>query len=179
MPEQVKESTFQTPEFKSIIDIRLVIDSFINSIPFLRGGREVSLTHTSLQRSFMWLGEALKSTGSQSPYVNSENPASKEIEPQAEKTKDSLIKRWEVIEDTHTARVKDFRFCLSECISGFEKWQMNSESAGTKYDKCLEQSWIALKEAKLWLGWELARIRDFLAQEAAGFPTSPGRKLPL
>jgi len=148
-------------------------------VPFIRQSREVSLTFTSLQRSFMWLGEALKASGFASPYVKSEDPTTKEIEPQAEKTKDSLIDRWKLIEDTHTARVKDFRFCLSECISGFEKWQKQSETAGPKYDECLKQSWVALKEAKLWLGWELARIRDLLIQQAAGTPTYPARELPL
>lgn len=171
------QNSVQGPVFSSIKDIRLTLDKFINSVRFIRQSREVSLTHTSLQRAFMWLGEALKASGSASPYVTSEDPSVKTIEPQAEKTKDTLMDRWTILEDTHTARVKDFRFIIQEAINGFKEWRKNAESAGHSYDECLNQSWVALKEAKLWLGWELARIRDI--QENSNIPSGDARELPL
>lgn len=143
----------------NITTLRLEIDSFINSTRFIRQSREVSLAHTNLQRSKMWLGKAQGELGNPTPYTNSENPTNKVIEPQADHTENNLTKRWNEIEKTHTARVKDFRFVCQETIDKFKKFFDNSESAGKRYDQYLIQSLLALEEAKMWFGWELDRIR--------------------
>src|SRR5690348_1736414 len=99
-----------------IKEFRVSIDTVLNSFPFIRSSREVSLAYTSLQRSFMWLGESLKHVGQKSPYVNSENPSNAIIEPTAEHQDENLLPRWESIDTTHTARVKDLRSHLQHMI---------------------------------------------------------------
>ena len=161
-----------------IKQLRLDIDKAANSVQFLKQSREVSFTYTNLQRSFMWLGEALKAAGSASPYVNSENPANAIIEPQAEKSNDSFGEEWATEEfNTQTARVKDFRSILEELIGAFRTQRASENSPAPEYDECLRQSFAALKEAKMWLGWELARIRGI--KEGATIAPNTTTYLPL
>lgn len=142
-----------------IISFRHQIDAAINSFPYMRSSRETSLAHTNLQRAFMWLGESLKASGSPTPYVNSSNPANTTIEPQADHTENNLVPRWQTIDQTQTARVKDFRYYLEQLIQNFRQWKEQNESTGPHYDACVQSSFMALIEAKCWLGWELNRIK--------------------
>jgi hypothetical protein len=89
-----------------------------------------------------------------------------------------LISRWQVIEDTHTARVKDFRFVCQTYVDYFKGFVANSESAGKYYDLYLQQSLLAMEEAKMWFGWELDRIRIIKENEGAE-NSQPQRELPL
>jgi hypothetical protein len=142
-----------------ITSFRHQIDAAINSFPYMRSSRETSLAHTNLQRAFMWLGESLKASGSPTPYVNSSNPANATIEAQADHTDNTLLPRWQTIDQTQTARVKDFRYYLEQLIQNFRQWKESSESAGPHYAACIQSSFMALIEAKCWLGWELNRIK--------------------
>lgn len=171
----VQDHTTASP---SIISFRHQIDAAINSFPFILGSREVSLAHTNLQRAFMWLGESLKASGSPTPYVNSSNPANSTIEPQADHTENNLNERWKTIDQTQTARVKDFRYYLEQMIQNFREWKTKSESAGKEYDDCVNQSFLALKEAKCWFGWELNRIKKAKESTDAQSP-KPSIVLPL
>lgn len=164
----------------TIKEFREVIDRCMNSVKYIRSTREVSLTFTSLQRAFMWIGESQKFTGSQSPYIHSQDPASTVIEPTADHVAENDFReRWNPL-GTHTARVKDFRLILSFLITDFRRFIENSESAGHEYNDCIKQSFLAMKEAKGWLGWELGRIKKEI--ESASHPqaaTAPTMSLPL
>ena len=160
MPERIEKITA----------FRLQLDAAMNSFPYLMPSREVSLCSTNLQRSFMWLGEALKATGSPTPYFNSSNQANATIEPQADHKDITLMPRWESIDQTQTARVKDFRYYLEQLIQKVryfirvEEDIIDYENEYYEYLDCIENSYWALKEAKCWLGWELNRIKK--AKEA-------------
>jgi hypothetical protein len=149
-----------------ITSFRHQIDAAINSFPYMQSSWETSLAHTNLQRAFMWLGESLKATGSPTPYLNSSNPANSTIEPQADHTENNLVPRWQTIDQTQTARVKDFRYYLEQLIQNFRYFKLYHEtnqewevSAFEHYKACLQMSFMALIEAKCWLGWELNRIK--------------------
>lgn len=144
----------------TIVALRLRIDTLINSTRHLKGSREVSLAHTNLQRAFAWLGKSLGASGSTSPYKDSFNPDSKNIEPTAEHTEDSLLSRWEAYPD-QIARVKDFRSVLSEVKSDLNKFIQVPDGAekGYWYFTFLKESYISLEEVSIWFGWELDRIR--------------------
>lgn len=147
------------PKPVTIKDFRQILDCCMNSVKYIRSSREVSLTYTNLQRAFMWIGESQKFTGSTSPYIHSQDPASTVIEPTADhEAENDFRERWDTLQ-THTARVKDFRQILSFLISDFRKFIASTESAGKEYDDCINQSFLAMKEAKGWLGWELGRIK--------------------
>lgn len=155
-----EENVTQAP-VPSITNFRRSLDLYINSIPFIRPSREVSLAHTSLQRAFMWLGKAQGATGSESPYKESFNHKSSSIEPTADHSPSSLMNAlWDMEEyGTHTARVKSLRSLIAEHVKNFKAWVKSSESAGPDYDDFLKQSWLSVLEASMWLGWELARIK--------------------
>lgn len=170
------ENTVERQKPTTIKEFREVIDRCMNSVKYIRSTREVSLTYTHLQRAFMWIGESQKFTGSQSPYIHSQNPASAVIEPTADHVAENdYSERWSSLE-THTARVKDFRLILSFLISDFRKFIASTESAGKEYDDCINESFKAMKEAKGWLGWELGRIKKEQEGCTDNRPTTP---LPL
>lgn len=159
-------------KIQSIKSFRNEIDKLINSIKLLRSSREVSLTNTSLQLAFSWLGEALKETGSQTPYVNSENPGNAIIEPTADHLEgNDLSKEFSEIDQTHTARVKYMRGAIQKVLDSFKKYGdevlLTSPACMTL---ALADSYKALKEAKIWLGWELGRIKK--EKEGTFLPTN-------
>ena len=162
-----------------ITSFRHQIDAAINSFPHMRSSRETALAHTNLQRAFMWLGESLKAAGLQTPYKDASNPASPHIEPQADHTENTLVPRWQTIDQTQTARVKDFRYYLEQLIQNFKEWKIKSESVGAHYDACLHTSYMALIEAKCWLGWELNRIRKEKEGANSNLTQGPSMSLPL
>jgi hypothetical protein len=156
----------------TIKEFRELIDRCMNSVKLIRSTREVSLTYTHLQRAFMWIGESQKFTGSQSPYVLSQDPSSSIIEPTHDHVAENdFSERWVSLE-THTARVKDFRSILSFLISDFRKFISQTESAGKEYDDCINESFLAMKESKMWLDWELARIKKELQGTTDPRPTT-------
>lgn len=161
----------------SIIGFRLQIDAAINSFPYMRSSRETEIAHVNLQRAFMWLGFSLKASGSSTPYVNSSNPANATIEAQADHTENNLVPRWQTIDQTQTARVTDFRYYLEQLIQNFKEWKIKIERCGAHYDACLHTSYMALIEAKCWLGWELNRIKK--EKEGANFNLTQGPSMSL
>lgn len=166
---------------KSIVDFRQNIDKLINSTPFLRQSREVSLAHTNLQRGFMWLGKALGAAGGESPYKSSMDAASPVIEPTADHSETNLSTTWSAPEfQTHTARVKSLRGIIAEHLKEFSEWRKVYASPNTiiDYHHYLLNSRMAMEEASMWLGWELARIKKI--QDGAGsIANGPTVDLPL
>ncbi len=185
----------QTETIKSF---RLRIDQFINSTSFLITSREVSLAHTNLQRSKMWLGKALGELKQPTPYPNSENPKNAVIEPQAEHTDSDLSEHWKTMVETsfesdkdlkkayingnfnpvHIARVKDFRGEIETTAKGIKDFTRETNYVTSDYNGYLYQSRYALEEAKMWLGMELDRIRNIEADKLSpAVLTTPKEKL--
>lgn len=146
---------------QEIKDFRVELDRFLTSVQYLKPSREVSLCYTYLQRSFAWLGETLKELGSANPYPNSMDPETDIIDPvqiETNRSPDPEVHTLEYLTEltSQTKKVKFFRACIDHVIKdirGFRKLVGTAE-----YDKCLEQSYISLTDAKIALGWELARI---------------------
>lgn len=159
----------------SIHQFRNIIDACINSTKYLNSSREVSLAHTQLQRAFMWQGKALGAAGGESPYKESLNSKSSVIEPTADHyDNNNIIARWDLIETTQTARIKDFRGLIVDIVKWFKDFIKSSETAGPDYDLYLLQSRLALEEANMWFGWELARIKkEKEPKNDSGITSSP------
>lgn len=147
---------------------RVEIDRAINSVNILNPSREVSLAHTSLQRSKMFLGKVLAELGTKNPYPESSNPESKKIEPEADKAEDNLMSRWSKLEETQTAYVKDMRSYLQDKVDYFREFLEVNGDEITDTENVpwimfyLLESCMALEEAKMWFGWELGQIRERL-----------------
>jgi hypothetical protein len=141
-----------------VIDIRLKIDQLLNSFAYILPSRECSLAKTSLQFAFAWLGESLKETGSKSPYVESENPESDKIEPQADHTENSLRDEFANY-NTHTARVKLYRSKLTEIITEIKNAKA-IQGPYLTFNDCLDNAVKYAIEAKFSFGWELGRIME-------------------
>lgn len=154
-------------------EYRKIIDCYINSIALLNSSREVSLCFTSLQRSFHWLGKSLEHTGSESPYAQSENPGNTTIEKTAEHLDGNHID-FEGL-DTQTQRVKLLRQSMQAGIDTLKTF-LKDVTPNTDLDQCLQESKMSLMDAKMWLGWELARIRNI--KEGANIP-GPKTEIPL
>lgn len=166
----------------SIVNFRLRLDMYINSIPFIRPSREVSLAHTHLQRAFMWLGKAQGATGSESPYKESFNHQTPTIEPTADHSVTSLMNAlWDLPEyGTHTARVKSLRSLIAEHLKTFKSFAYANNARNADYVMYMNESRLAAEEASMWLGWELARIKK--EQEnppSASVSLHPASGLPL
>lgn len=152
---------------KTLRELRLDIDPCINSIKLLSSSREVSLAHTSLQRSKMWLGQALKVSGEINPYPESDNPYSGVIE--KHKTFDDERTGWAAVKD-QTAKVKFFSVAIELLLMDMEKIRkqiISKTVCGGKDEEdkrwailFFEQSHLALIEAKMWMGVELNSIRE-------------------
>lgn len=182
--EKSAQDVAQAPA-PSITDFRLRLDLYINSIPFIRPSREVSLAHTHLQRAFMWLGKAQGAAGSESPYKESFNHKTPAIEPTADHTPTSLMNAlWDMPEyGSHTARVKSLRSLIAEHLKEFKPFSKAPNPFNDDYAEYLKQSRLAAEEASMWLGWELANIKkqqEWIASgQPAGASPHPASNLPL
>lgn len=173
-------------EIEMVKKLRLEVDKFINSTGRLNSSREVSLTHTNLQRSKSWLGMTLGELGSETPYPKSTDASSDVIEPQAEHGVTTI---WDsaddLIENTQTAHVKYFRQEIGIYMKELDDFiNISASDPDDERPKWitayLYESRMAMIEAKHWLGWELDRIRKEKKWKHLGWPTTPGAPpLPL
>lgn len=153
-----------TPEIKAI---RIMIDTILNSFHLVNQSAEITLAKRSLQLGYAWLGESLKDLGNASPYTGSMDASSKTIEDRADQSPASLYNdRWNDTEKypaTQTARVKDLRFLLQDVIGKVREFMIDNKDAGfgpIGLLQALSQANVHLVNSKIWLGWELGRIRD-------------------
>jgi hypothetical protein len=160
-------------EIKTIKELRIGIDTCINSIKLLSPSREVSLAQTNLQRSKMWLGQVLRVSGEVNPYPKSDDPSSSVIEKQAEHTDKTFSESrdgWASVKD-QTAKVKFFRSEMEILLIGMEqiRRQIASKTVCGGWGEAenkrwtvlfFEQAHLALIEAKMWLGNELNNQRE-------------------
>lgn len=113
----------------------------------------------------MWLGRCLAEIGSPTPYPQSDNPKSNVIEKQAEHTENTLVVEFNdaLAGGGHrqTVFVKVMRECIQRTLDNFSiKIDGKSQTLdGDKLNLYATQSYLALEEAKMWLGNELDRIR--------------------
>jgi len=143
---------------------------YLNSIKHLMPSREVSLANTALQEAKMWMGRAMADLGSENPYPESMSPGSPTIEAQAESPTHSLLEFWTIpegqpghIPNTQVARVKSFRSHLEPVIMGLTELHGSIKafhSSSPMYAHHVTNAILAFEAAKMWLGWELERIRD-------------------
>ncbi len=140
-------------------EIRLEIDRTINTAKGLTvSSRETSLAFTNLQRGKMWLGKVLGAIGTANPYPDSTNPDNKKIEPQADHTPEGYLfdPSFGQIE-----RVKALRKICDGSIANLEFLTFPaSPTSPSRGDQFINQSLLAMEEAKMWYGWELDRIRN-------------------
>ena len=156
---------------QEITDLRLEVDVLINSTNshYFKMSREISLAFTSLQRTKAHLGKVMGELGSQTPYVNSENPANSIIEPQADHVlvtlDDDFQKLFEENEEANQqiARVKLLR---SKCQSIADKLSIiidqlhfKDRPVAWKLDTHAKTAYVSICDSKMWFGWELDRIR--------------------
>ena len=152
---------------EKIKELRVEIDRYINSTQILNTSREVSLAHTNLQRSKMWLGRCLAELGSPTPYPQADNSKNDVIEKQAEHTlKDLSVELSSALSANvngyrQTTLVKEFRSIIQKTLDNFTitiKPEGNVDL--DKLNIYLQQSQLALEEAKMWFGMELDSIRN-------------------
>lgn len=139
---------------KSSKELRLTIDTCINSIKLITPSREVSLAHTNLQRAKMWLGEVLRVAGDVNPYPKANDASSPVIEKQAEHTETTFEDGFKELPD-QTAKVKFFRFAIQGII---DEMNYSHTAVQSEADTFLRESYLALIESRMWFGGELNRI---------------------
>jgi hypothetical protein len=152
---------------EKIKQLRLEIDKYINSVSLLQTSREVSLAFTNLQRAKMWLGRCLTALGDTTPYTQADNSKNDVIENQAEHTSNDLAEEFSsalsnnVSGYRQTTLVKEFRSIIQKTLDNFTI-QIKGDETEANLDELnvyLQQSKLALEEAKMWLGLELDAIR--------------------
>lgn len=162
--------------------IRAIIDTFINTAErFPVKSREISLCRTELQRAKHFLGLYLSlCMEAENPYPNSSDSTNTIIEPQAEHNNFDLFNVFNELgcDDEHVKMVKEFRQQIENCFNHYFDDNFICMSHNYQKHECkiikptfyFQQSFLALKEAKMWLGWELDRIR----KESEEKQTDPG-----
>lgn len=147
---------------EKIKQIRLRIDTCVNSTTFLKQGREVSLCYTKLQLGKMWLGKLLGTFGNATPYPQGDNAQSKHIEPKAEHTLENYSSEWSQY-DNETQKVKHFRAEIQKIVEDLNVVLNECEMTDTDSPLYAVQTKLSLEEAKMWLGEVLNTI--FVAEK--------------
>jgi hypothetical protein len=140
-----------------IKEIRQHIDHLMIQSKQLTSNREMALAYTNMQRGSMWLGLVLQALGTANPYPESMNTENKKIEERTDQAKDSpAMFEGMPTDGDRTIAVKWFRKQLDGIISqvGDLFDEINNDEAMSS----LQISYSALREAKMWFGWELNNI---------------------
>ncbi len=174
----------------AIFNLRKEIDTHIQCLGALYPSRELSLVKTSLQRSKMFLGLSLGKMGVETPYKESCNPESLQIEETADKgdALPVLEKFQELIKGDpdpiagNIRKIKYLRSLVKETIASFEKQEPDmiekceKQNAMNLYNAFLfyQEAYTAINEANCWLGAELGCIKA--AQEGKAAVNDPVEK---
>jgi hypothetical protein len=138
-------------ETERIRIIRRDIHALMNSVKVLNPSREVSLALTNLEKAKMFLDMRLKELDQENLYPESMNPESKKIEPTAEAVDGHIFNENGL---SQTSGVKRIRSVIQTIIDAYQDHNFEGIFVQT--------SWLALIEAKMWLGMELSRIKSVL-----------------
>ena len=159
----------------SIGGLRQEVSAIINTLGpgCLMPSREISLARTDAQRAFHNLGLHLQAMGEKTPYQEADNPESKTIEDVKDGTDDFIILKGE----TQLERVKELRAHIQDTIDSYKDHSFPESTQFANF----YQSRMHLIEAKMWLGWELGRIRDKRKFDESGqeMGHSPGLDIKL
>ena len=163
--QEGKEVVLTFPDH--IRTLRLAIDATMNTIDSpmcLMSSAELRKAHNSLTMAKSWMGKILGLVNEVNPYPESHNSQSPIIEKAAESTNETRFQIYvDAKIDTQTTRVKDLRLVISEIITNFRYIVSNEPTFNSKLKKFDDSLPIFvlqhLEEAKMWLGWELNRIR--------------------
>lgn len=136
--------------------IRQKIDHLMIQTKKYDVNRETSLAYTNTQRGSMWLGLVLKALQEPNPYPESTNTASTKIEPRADQAKDSPAMFEGAPSENKTITVKWFREQLEQLIVVLTTEHNTYTNAEANH--AVQVATDALKEAKMWWGWELNNI---------------------
>ena len=178
MQEQVKELRVQidglaqlTKALKPMWDVCLDIDKHFlqdggSVLPTKRinfNSKEVEKAYDSLLLAKAWLGKVLAELGSENPYKSGYKKVS-DIEPTADvfplKQKEKA-RHWELIsfleKKNHIQKVDWLRTEIEKIIVNYSKLNEQHPNFLLSKDGLV---YMHLSEAKFWLGFELARIRE-------------------
>lgn len=151
---QAKEFININPEF--VKNLRLKVDHQFRLLQSIPKSREIALVITNMQEAKHWLGKVLGELNEENPYKNSSNPANTIIDEQAEKTAATPafeVNTWEKLVET----IKGFRQNIQSLIDAYAQDRViHVKNSGVFY----HQSWMKIQNAKMWLGWELDRLRE-------------------
>lgn len=122
---------------------------------------ELTLSYRQVQRGSMWLGLVLAALGTGNPYPQSTNPDNKTIEQRSDYTAKSL--------ELPKGRIEGIKFLRGELQFIIDELKEKTTSVPWNEDglDALKTSIRALKEAKMWLGMELNRIKQAEDQRKA------------
>lgn len=140
------------------------------------------------QNAFMWAGRAKGILGAANPYPQSSDPSSKVIEAAVDTFKGEIV--IDQAED-ETAFVKRMRKRLGECEKTVQHGLMPLLADHKLYHIAVEQIYVGVVNAKLYLGLRLGEIRDLEAElpdlpppppemtaSSGGAPPEPNEALP-
>ena len=134
--------------------IRVDIDYIITQLEEHKKSAESTLALRSCQMAKAWLGKVLEKLGEESPYKVVSNPS--EIPPTADKAVLTNIYTTNYIEG-YLHLVNQLRDAISLVIKDLAQPSIhNSFVTGN----LVEYSFMHLTEARFWLGFELANIRE-------------------
>lgn len=170
----------QTTDFSTTINVirsmRAQIDTFINTAKhftehFGKRSREMSLAHTELQRAKHLLGlHLLGFIGSENPYPNSMDSTNQIIDKQAEHNDVSLFPTFTNRNcDTDIKAVKEFRKILQDFLDNYKSIRLYNTVTLPDHGNIVmlpypmyyvTASFLAVQEAKCWLGWYLDAVRE-------------------
>lgn len=143
---------------KFVKALRRRIDTILTHVRNLSGNRELSLSATSIQLGFMWLGLYLADLGAANPYPKSSDPSSPVIEKHADKAEDDYLRSVLMgdkspipyVEIIKTLR-KELQLAIDMIIFISNGRPVPQNAYAVAIDKLIE--------GKLWLGQELNNIR--------------------
>lgn len=145
---------------EEVKNVRLSISTISNSIAQLPKSRETSLAYTASQRSKMWLGKVLEYLNAEYPYKNDGKRTKVEhIEPEAEKSTDIFM----YVKGEEVKVIDEIREECSNIQKSIAKYANLGNLTGDKKFEtncAVSEAWRAMCEIRLWLGWELGRLRD-------------------
>jgi len=160
--------------------LRIVIDAMIQGVILIGSSRNLALAKTNLERSKMFLGQVLKEQGEENPYPNSMDSSNAKIEPTADVApeENELILALKKLSEENkpgialtVKQIKELRRTIEEVLSEMRSLIDDQEPGYELMWK--KESFIALTEAKMWLGMELGEINKKLnGMEPINQPTT-------
>lgn len=144
---------------EQIKSIRRHLDHLMIQSKQLSSNREMALAFTNMQRGSMWLGLVLAAIGTTNPYPESTNTANKTIEDRADQAKDSPATFEGMAGDgDRTIQVKWLRGQLDGLVNSLSNLKYADQINPGDHE--LQVATDAIREAKMWYGWELNNIHE-------------------